>query len=210
MSTEIPKKAKRQLTTKEWAAAEELWAQGNVTLAGLNKMYGAHPDTFNRHFKKKGIDKGESAAEHATQVKEEVKKNVVDDASVLASRIRETKEDHYKMATALGKLTWREVARIQEKKAEIATALPNLKALDAAMNVLKKVREERWVVLGLDNPDTLSDDDIPELVISELTADQIAEINRMQELNDLDVQRSIEEALEGEEEEVVEEGEDDS
>lgn len=47
------------------------------------------------------------------------------------------------------------------------------KALDVAMTTLKKAREERYAVLGLDRDDFVASEDLPELVISELTAEQI-------------------------------------
>lgn len=168
------------MTPAQWAEAEALWESGQVTLADLSKKFEKAEETFSRYFKSKGIKKGAKAAEHAEKVKKEVAEGITDDAAVLASRIRETKEEHYQMARAIGKLTWREVLKAQTS-GNIASSTPEFKALKEAMTVLKTVREERWAVLGLDNPDTENDANLPELVIQELTAEQIEAMQRGQE-----------------------------
>ncbi|MDR8301018.1 DNA-binding protein, partial [Acinetobacter baumannii] len=52
----------------------------------------------------------------------------------------------------------------------------NLKALEIASNVLAKIRQERYAVLGLDKPDAVDATQLPELVIEELTADQVQQL----------------------------------
>lgn len=202
---------RRKLTPAQWAEAEALWESGQVTLSDLSRKFGKAEETFSRHFSAAGVQKGAKKGEHAEKVKEEVAKNIVDDAAVLATRIRETKEDHYKMAQAIGKLTWKEIVDAQREGRAVATSLPNLKALNQAMQVLKSVREERWAVLGLDNPDTEADNDLPDLVISELTAEQIEDMQRRQEdeakgLGMADIDLDLEEPAEMGDDDVVEEG----
>lgn len=173
-------RSSKRMTPAQWAEAESLWESGQVTLADLAKKFNKAEETFSRYFKGKGLKKGAKAAEHAEKVKEKVADAIADDATVLAQRIRETKEEHYQMARAIGKLTWREVLKAQSG-GSIAESTPEFKSLKEAMTVLKLVREERWAVLGLDNPDTENDANLPELVIQELTAEQIEEMQREQE-----------------------------
>jgi hypothetical protein len=52
----------------------------------------------------------------------------------------------------------------------------NLKALETAMTVLLKARQERWAVLGLDKADYIDEEGLPELHISELTALEIEDL----------------------------------
>lgn len=177
-----PKKRKHiRLSPKQWAEAEALWESGEVTLADLIAKFGAHKSAFQKRFADRGIKKGAKSAEHAKKVAEEVTKAAVDDATVLAARIRETKEEHYKMAAGLAKLTWSEILAVKNAGSPMAVAMNNLKALDNAMNVLKKAREERYAVLGLDRDDHVDEDGLPELVISELTAEQIETLRAKQE-----------------------------
>lgn len=171
----------KHMTPAQWAEAEALWEAGQVTLGDLAKKFSKAEETFSRYFKRKGLKKGAKKEEHAEKVKEKVADEIADDATTLAKRIRETKDEHYQMARAMGQLTWREVLNAQKEGRSIATSTPQFKALKEAMTTLKMVREERWAVLGLDNPDTENDANLPELVIQELTAEQIEEMQRIQE-----------------------------
>lgn len=176
---------KARLTAKQWAEAEALWAAGNITLDGLAAKFKVDRSTFNRHFVKKGIVKGSKQDEQAKAIAAKVAADSVAEATLVAARIRETKEEHYKMSSALAKLTWNEILKTKQDGTPVSTALNNLKALDSAMNVLKKAREERWAVLGLDRPDAVDPDELPELIVSELTAEQIKQL-RDREFNELD------------------------
>jgi hypothetical protein len=162
-----------QISAGNWAKIEALWESGEATYADLVKTYGRSVSTFERHFRTKKIIKGSKKDEMKARVEQELEKTAVDEATVMAARIRETKEDHYKMASALARLTWNEVLQTKKDGKPMAAALNNLKALDSAMNVLKKAREERYSVLGLDRADSVDPDQVPELVISELTAEQV-------------------------------------
>lgn len=165
-----------RITPKQWARIEALWEEGDATYADLVKQYGKSVSTFERHFKKNAIVKGSKRAAVKAKVAEELAKTQIDDATVLAARIKETKEEHYKMASALSKLAWNEILEAKRDARPMATAMNNLKALDNAMTVLKKAREERFAVLGLDRPDAISPDEIPELVISELTPEMVKQL----------------------------------
>lgn len=191
------KPRKPNLTQKEWTEAKTLWESGEVTYSDLAKKFDRHEQSFIRYFNRHGIKKGTKRAKHQKRVEEQVEKAALNDAAIIAARIKETKEEHYKMASGLAKLTWAEVLKTKQDGVPVATALNNLKALDTAMTVLKKAREERYSVLGLDRPDAIDENDIPELVISELTAEQIASLrernfNDVGEIEDVDVN-----ALEG-------------
>lgn len=176
-----PAKGSKHLTAPEWAEACELWRSGSVTLNDLAHRFGKAAETFSRKFKAEGIVKGERVAEMQQQVQATVKKQINDDAAILAKRIRDTKEQHYAMAEGLSKLTWNEITQARQNNQPMAVAQNNLKALQTAAQTLKALREERWAILGLDNPDQITDDELPELVISELTQEQIMELQRREE-----------------------------
>lgn len=166
---------------KEWAEAETLWESGNITLKELAERFGMVEETFSRHFARIGIKKGSKAALASEKVREEVSKSMLDDATVLSNRIRETKEEHYKLSSLMVKLASNEILQAKRDGMPYETKINNIKALDLAMNVIKKGREERWAVLGLDDPDNVNENDLPELFISEMTAAQIEEMQKRQE-----------------------------
>lgn len=176
LSVSAVSKKSHPLTPKQWAEAEALWGAGEVTLDQLAKRFKKSKSTFEKHFSRRGLKKGFKAEAIQRKITTAVESSIVDDTTVIASRIRETKEEHYKMAAGLAKLTWSEILTVKQNGAPMASAMNNLKALDSAMSVLKKAREERYAVLGLDRADYVDEGGLPELVIAELTADQIEEL----------------------------------
>lgn len=197
----------KHLTPKQWAEIERLWELGEVTLEMLEKRFKKDSSTFKRHFARHGIKRGSKKDEHKAKVAEEVQKAVVDDVTIVAARIKETKEEHYKMAAGLAKLTWAEILKAKQDGLPVSTALNNLKALDAAMSVLTKARAERYAVLGLDRDDAIDEDGLPELVIQELTPEQVKELRSRDDvgLDDMGVEVT-DTSDEESDEEVVEEG----
>lgn len=189
-----PASKSSRLTPKQWAEAEALWESGEVTLDDLAAKFSKHKSNFSRHFDKNGIKRGAKAEAHKKKIADAVTAASVDEASVSAARIRETKEEHYKMASGLAKLVWTEVITAKTGGHALATATANLKALDIAATALAKLRNERWEILGLDRSDYVDGDVIPELVISELTAEEIEKIkNKDLEDMGLDVGKAIQE-----------------
>lgn len=212
-------KSPSRLTPRQWAEAEALWETGEVTLDDLATKFKRDRSAFIRYFKKHGIVKSSSAAAHKEEIKEAVVAASIDEATVLANRIRETKEDHYKMSSAMAKLVWAEVLTAKKDSIAFSAIKDNLKALDSAMNVLVKARTERFAILGLDKDDYVDEDGLPELVISELTAAQIEELRNRDEdglesgtiavIDEINSQNDLEgDDDEDDDDDIVEEGED--
>lgn len=198
-------KKKRRLTPKQWAEAEALYESGEMTQTEIARKFDITPQSVFTHMKGKGLVAGSKAQEHKKRVAEEVTKAAIDDATIHAGRIRETKEEHYKMSAGIAKLAWSEILKAKSEGAPVSVAMNNLKALDAAMNVLTKARMERWAVLGLDRDVDLDEDGLPELLISELTAEQIEEL-RQRDFSEFEELPEDGEGQVSGEDEVVEEG----
>ena len=169
-------KAKTSLRPTQWAVAEAMWRKGEATAEEMAKKFGVNRSTIFRHMKEAGITFGEAAEETRRKVAATVEAAIDDDAAIQSARIKETKDDHYKMASGLAKLAWNEILKAKADGAPLAAATANLKALDTAMSVLVKARTERWAILGQDRPDAVDATTLPELVIQELTAEQIEEL----------------------------------
>jgi len=168
--------AKKRLTPAEWAEAEALWQSGTVVYDDLEKKYGVAVSTFQRHFKNRGVVKGSRADLTKKAVEEKLKAAALDDATILAARVRETKEQHYTMSSNIGKLIWNEILEAKKAGAEIAVKINNIKTLKEAAQALALVRAEKYAVLGLDRPDAIDPDELPELVVAELSQEQIQEL----------------------------------
>lgn len=169
-----PKAPVRRLTISQRAEAIALWEAGEITLEGLSKKFKKSRQAFLRLFDKEGVKKGSKSAATTKRVTEAVEAELLGSVAETAKRIRDTKEEHYRMASTLARLTWKLISETEAKKEAIGTRLNDMKALQMASNVLKTVREERYAVLGLNEKVHDDDTPLPDLVIRELTAEQIA------------------------------------
>lgn len=176
----------KTLTITEKAEAIALWKAGAVTLDQLAERFQRDRMTFIRLFNKEGVTKGEAREAHERRVAEAVESAAVGDAAVLANRIRETKEQHYKMAQGIAAATYKLLAKAAQENRAVSTVAADLKAYKIAMDTLKTAREERYAVLGLNEEVQNEDTPLPDLVVQELTADQIKQMHKAaQESDDL-------------------------
>jgi hypothetical protein len=166
---------KTPLSERQLIQLESMWASGEYTSEQLGKKFGRTGRSIMNLMKARGAKKGELSEEITERVREKMVDKIVSEASITAERTKETKEDHYRMASAIAKLTWMEVAKSQKEGRAFSTITGSMKALNLAMGVLEKARSERYAVLGL-NVEKDDDGVIPELVVNELSQEQIAEL----------------------------------
>lgn len=179
----------RRLTPAEWEQIKKLWEFGTVTLGDLEARFGIRKDTIQKRLKEEGIVKGSRAHE----IGEAAEAEIVDTAVQTTRRIQETKEAHYRYAEALSKIVMQEVVNTRKAGRPLVSIDGNLAALNKAARTLEVLRRERYKLLGLDQEDA-SPDEMPEMLVSEMTGDMIAEMQRKMregvagatEFNDLD------------------------
>ena len=181
---------------KQWAEMEALWELGEITRDEIAKKLDVSPTAVTMHMKKVGVVRGSKAEEHRRKITQSTTEAAISDATVYAQRIKETKDAHYQMSQALAGMAFREILNAQKDGSPLSVATSNLKALDAAVTVIAKARQERWAVLGLDRPDAVDTNELPSLVIEELTADQIEELrnrdfNSFEDLPEADLTEDV-------------------
>ena len=173
-------KTSARLTPAQWREIDLLWESGEVTLKDLKERYGKSTDTFTTHFRKYKVKKG-SRIEELRKVAEQIQREQArTDASIISQRIRDTKEQHYKMADGISRLVFNEVLNVRKKGGQFREIQSDLKSLFLAMDTLKKCREERWAILGLDK-DAVDEEALPELVMSTMTPEQAQAMRQAQE-----------------------------
>ncbi len=166
-----PKKGK-QLTESEKAEAITLWQNGDTTLSDLEKRFGRNRSTFLSLFEAAGVKKGEKAAETRIEVEKAVQAAATADATLLASRITETKEEVFKMSSGVRKLIWQAILKAKTENLPLESQLGTIRTLKEAMQGIKLTQELSYEVLGLNKEDKEGDeDDLPELVFHELTVE---------------------------------------
>lgn len=204
----------RRLSALEWSEIEAVYALGDATGAELAKKYAISERAISRHMEKKGIRHGMSAAARDAEIKRKLAEETADDVAKRAMRIRKTKEDHYKWSEALAGLTMQEILEAKKAKSSLSSIGNNLRALRIAAETLSRLRDERYQVLDVEAGD--NGDELPELVIRNLTADQIKRIQEdkdraRQAEQELDMEDPLKDLLDEDAggDEIVEEGEDD-
>jgi hypothetical protein len=168
------RKGSKALTPGEKATAAALWRAGDTTLAQLAKKFGKRQETFSRLFKDMGIKKGEAAAEHQEKIAQRVETKLLNDAEETVSKIAKAKDEHYRMSSGIAKLAWSEIAKARQENKPLASLKETMQTLQLAASTISKSREEVWKVLGIDKFDEKDQDsELPELVIRELTVDEV-------------------------------------
>lgn len=165
----------KQLNEAEKVEAIELWKAGSTTLDELAEKFDRSRLTFLRLFNAEGVAKGESKGNYEKKIKEAVEAASVGDIELIATRAKETKDEHYKMASGLSKLAWSLIVEAKRENRKFNLIAGDLKALKYAADVMKTTREERYAVLGLNEKESKDDDDIGDLVVREITEEEIKE-----------------------------------
>jgi sugar-specific transcriptional regulator TrmB len=174
----------KSLTLKQKAEAVALWRSGEVTLEDLGTKFSRRPESFSRLFKRMGIEKGSAVKAAAAKMEEATAAAAVDDHQQTLTRIRDAKEDHFKMANGLAKLAWAEIVRARQAKLGLETLKEVMQTLKLAGEVIGNSRKELYVVLGVEEAERKKEDeDLPELTVRELTTQEVDHLQK-QSLDD--------------------------
>jgi len=168
----VPRKPKyKTLTPLEYGKAKRLYELGSSTLTELAEQFGVKPQSLHERFGRDGVVKGSRVAE----VLEKMDTAISNEAEVSARRITETKEQHYKYAEAIAKMTMQSIINARSNGKAISTADADISALGKAAKALEITRRERYTLLGLDS-DGIDPNEIDEILITEMTQEQIADL----------------------------------
>lgn len=194
-----------RLTPHQWAEIEAAWLYGTATGQELSDKYSISLSALSQHFKRHNIVKNAKRHEIELRAKAEIAKSAASKEATFGvlrmERIEKTKNESYQLATAITALLGRYVKEIADGTVSADTMNGKIKALERAKNVLGGAMDIRYRVLKADEIDT--DDDLPELKILDLTADEIAELRKR---GDEDDGERIPEVAAPDLSEIVEEG----
>lgn len=171
----------KRLTKVQWAEAKALWRGGAHTLAMLSQKFDVTKETLGKRFKKDGCIKGEATVERELQGRLEAA--ALEDASKIASRVKETKEECYTWSRAFQRMAVAEVAAAKQSKIPVESVAKNLKAIETAMNIIKIGREERYALLGMDKDDA-QDEELPTLVVKRMSDEEQEQLRRSKAIAD--------------------------
>ena len=177
----------KRLTERQKATAIALWESGEVTLEEIAKRFGRTTRAMSYVFDKAGAEKGSKRAQVHAEVTKQVNEQIVGDAGVMAAKIRETKDSHYAAAKVIAGLIQKQLVSAQQKAQPFATVQNEIKTLKLAAEALATLREERFILLGIADGEKGNEDELPELTIQEMTAEQILDMQRRQDDSGLDM-----------------------
>lgn len=177
-----PKSAGRKagstsLTPKEKAEAVSLWRTGGVTLQQLADKFKRRPETMGRLFKRMGIVKGSAIKDAADKLDAAAIAAATSDQEETLRRIRLAKDEHYRMSNGLAKLVWAEIVRCRQANLPLHSIKETMATLKLASDVIGNSRKELYTILQVDEADKKKEeDDLPELVVRELTENEVEQI----------------------------------
>lgn len=168
-----------QLDEAEWAEVEALWSFGSATLPEIAHRFGISERGLQAHFVKRGIAKGQSAKALAAQVVARVQREQADAADTLTARalaIRETTFDH---ADKIERMIVERLDAAAADPAQTYAAAAAVKMLGNAAAALERLHTLKRSALGI-TEDDMNSDEVPSLVIRNLTDANIIEMRRRQ------------------------------
>lgn len=201
-------KSSKRLKPHEWAQIRRIWAQGTHSLQQIADQFDVRKDTLQKRLKQDGIEKGSRAHEITETIDSSVEEEMARQAAENTRRINDTKNNHYLFAEALAKLAMNEVMTAKNERRAFSTIDGNITALNKTAKTLEILRKERYALLGLDREDG-DPEDMDELIISELSEDQIAKLQA--EMRGLESPNSVDDMFElddGDSDIIEETGED--
>lgn len=167
------------MTTAEKAECVALWEAGEVTIDDLARRFKRDPATISKALADAKAVRGSTSKEVIDRARTKVAEDAASEASKIAGRIRETKEEHYALSRNIVIAVAREIRENSGPGRDLGNRAQTLKAYESAMKVLKMAREERYAVLGILDGEDLTTDALPDLVIQELSADDVATLRSM-------------------------------
>lgn len=168
-----------RLSELDWQKIVALWETGSVRGHDLAAQFGVTPESISRGLSKRKAVYGKHAAAAAKKVVEAAQ----DDTEITVRRAKETREEHYKISRLFAQMAAMKIQQAEKKVPGYSYDQANdeLKAIQAAMTISEKSRRERWAILGLDKDNAIGEEDMPELLIREMTGKEVEDSREAQE-----------------------------
>lgn len=122
--------------------------------------------------------RGSKSDEVARQVEVRLAQEAADQAAESLKKVKDAKEDSYRIATLIHKLIGKTIVDAQRKEQPLSAVANDIKVLKEAAMAAKIAREERYAVLGVKEEE--DDDELPNFTVAELTADEVNEMKGQQ------------------------------
>lgn len=199
-----------KLSEDQWAEAEAAWTSGSASLPELAHRFGATERALQAHFAKRGLEKGQAAKALAATVVARVKKEQEAQADTTTERALTIRETTYSYATKIERMIVERLDAAAADPDQVYAAAAFVKMLANSAAALERLHTLKRNALGITDED-MNADEVPELVIKNLSDVEVASIRQRQSDEDEFDNDAIEgedEAAEAPEDEIVCESDD--
>lgn len=205
------KRGPKSLTPAEWVQIKVSWELGTATLESLSEKWSLSPSTLSKKLTEMGAVKGRRAKYLSNAIENSLVNKQSKFVEEMAEKVDNTKRTYFEWTNLLAKLAMAEIAEAKREKRKLDTVLNSLRALDTATSIIAKSRQECFSILGIDKGD-LDKDSLPELLVSEMTAEEVEVIKERIMADDVvdDGSDIIDSKANAENSDVVEEGDDEN
>lgn len=161
----------RRLTDAEWAQIVTKFELGTHTVSDLAKEYNCHYNAISRGLNKRGARKGCRANEIA-----EVTADAAKDARrARLDEIESMKGRYLKYNDFIARLAMQQIQKKIAAGASIVDVKDEIRVLKDLATTIARTRDENYNLYGLYNDDVI-DDELPELILTEYTPEELEAI----------------------------------
>lgn len=192
-------KAKKKLLPRHWLEIVNM-ARSGVPVATIASTFKVSIHAIYGGLKKRGVVIGAYA--NSSREFDEGKQR-----RELIERVRDTKDKDYRYTEFIQRQSIKLLMDAQKEGRSIATVGEDIKALKAAMDVIRIGTDNKWRILGLDKENEDADKELPELPIRDMTPAEI-EAERDKQLMDDATLEELEAAAQANAEDDDDEGDD--
>lgn len=169
----------KRLTPREYARAKTMWTSGDYSLKEISDAVGVSATALSRRFKRDSVSKGSDAKKVSAAVKRAIEKTSAAQAEELASTAHDIKMLSLKAIELYTKKGYSDVVNCIKTGRSVAEIQGDLKALKLASEIVSMNYGTGARILGLDQ-DLNIDDTLPELQITLMTENDVAELREQQ------------------------------
>lgn len=163
----------KRLTTAQWEAVKTKWELGTHTLQMLSDEYGISLTAIKAGLNKRGAKRGSRSHEVAEETAEQQKS----ERQRVAEQASRMKEKFLKYNDAIASIAMRKLMKQQADGKNLEGIKGEMETLRKAVAVISTARDENFHLLGL-YKDDVSEEDLPEIVVSEMTAAELEAIQK--------------------------------
>lgn len=165
-----------RITTSEWTKMVAMYESGDYSAANIAEMFQRNASYISARLKKEKIRKGAKAFERQQIIADQMSKDEERDAALTIVKAKETNEENYQWNRNIGLAVMQALAECRPKDGKAkpwSTAANDIKALRLAAQTIAITHQNRRIAVGMDKRDILDDEELPELGIFEMNAEEI-------------------------------------